>query len=53
MVAVIAMAVMAFSLNLPDYSGITGFFVKVGATSLTVMKEVMKTALTAFLKMLV
>jgi hypothetical protein len=37
MLAFVAMAVMAFSLSLPD-SGITGFFVKIGATSLTVMR---------------
>jgi len=43
--------ILALSIKLPD-TGITGFFVKVGITGLSLAKEIVKTILTFVLKLL-
>ena len=47
----VILSVLAISLNLPD-SGITGFFVKIGITGMSLAKEVVKTVLNFIVKLL-
>jgi hypothetical protein len=43
--------IFAITIELPD-SGITGFFVKVGITGMSIAREIVKSVLTIFLKLL-
>jgi len=50
-ILILLILILAVTIKLPD-TGITGFFVKVGITGLSLAKELLKTALTFILKLL-
>lgn len=50
-IIILVIILLALTIKLPE-TGITGFFVKVGITGLSLAKEIVKTVLTFILKLL-